>query len=634
MKRSRSSNKTARRSPGKRRGGIPKGGARETAAPSNDGGALALLGFLYQLLGSAAVSLQRRSVGSADINADFVQIEQHGQDLVGSSRTLTNLVQFKHSNAEREIEPAELAKILKTFEGSAKQVHGKTLWILQTNRPLSQNAIDFLRGKIPKRGHHRRVALTIHQWNRKFRFRHSDPSKFRNELIRRARDFGVIDLDRVPQRVVGFLHDVASKPEGQRQIEEAALDSALAGYDGPQSINAADIDCRRRLQDELATIATQSRGPDLSEAIPRSSVEMLLREPSIALAVVWGPGGSGKTLSVLKALHDHLAHHARLAGALMPSAFPRRQALPDLVASWRTTGKQMGATDSLDTALARIRVANQQTARPVLFLALDGIDETVGSGGAADELLGHFMDLHQKPEQQEALLVVTCRARDQLDELLAPQGTGGKPVREPFRVELGDFTDEEFSEVWGRWFAAEAVPDISQTTDPHAALGARTLPPSVVSALRHPVLLGCLKPLAPEDRARFLKDDPEPWRGVLDAYIKWFATKVRQRHGLEHQITEDILRAVAVATAAAGEHATYQFVGHWLGPAQQVSGLPPTQLRKIFDDAVTAGVLNAGNQRYSPSGAALVPWKWNLPRLRQHLMTPIATAGGHGDKSS
>lgn len=611
-----------------------KRGARKGAKPSNDGGSWALLGFLYQLLGSAAVSLQRRSVRSGDINADFVQIERHGQDLVGHSRTQTNLVQFKYSETGRDIGPAELARILKAFERSAQQVHGKTIWILKTNRPLNQKAIDFLRGKTPKKGRDRKVALTIRKWNRRFRFTQSDLSDFRNDLIRRARDFGVDDLPRVPQRVVGFLNEIASKPEGQRQIEEAALDAALAGYDRPLSINAADFDCRRRLQDGLAEIAKHSRGPELSEAIPRSSVGKLLQEPTIALAVVWGPGGSGKTLSLLKALHDHIGEHARLAGALMPGAFPRRQTLPVLVASWRATAGHAGAPDSLDTALARIRIANEQTQRPVLLLALDGIDETGGLAGVADELLGHFMDLHQKAEQQEGLLIVTCRARDQLDELLAPQGTGGKPVRDPYRVELGDFTGEEFSHVWQRWFATEPVPNISQSTDPHAIFGAPALPVNVVSALKHPVLLGCLKPLAPTDRARFLNDEPAPWRTVLDKYLEWFTTKVRRRHGLKHQVTQEILRAAAAATTAAGDKVTYQLVTHWIGPAQQSTGLVPTLLREVFDDAVTAGVVNVGNQRYSASAAASLPWKWHLPRLRQHLVDTAACFDGHDNKNS
>jgi hypothetical protein len=272
--------------------------------------------------------------------------------------------------------------------------------------------------------------------------------------------------------------------------------------------------------------------------------------------------------------------------------------------------------------------------RPVLLLTLDGIDEMTASGESVDALLGHFMDLHQKADQQEALLVVTCRARTQLDELLASQGTGGRPLREPFRIELGDFTVEEFGRVWKRWFATESVPDVAQPTDPNATLGTRSLPEGVVSALRHPVLLGCLKPLTPQDRARFLNDDAASWRLVLDAYLEWFSTKVRQRHRLDHDTTVEILRAAAAATASDGERSTYQLVAHWLTPAQQVSGLPPTLLRKVFDDAVTAGLLDVGDQRYSPSGAARIPWKWNLPRLRRHLMPSVAGAGANGDTIS
>jgi type II secretory ATPase GspE/PulE/Tfp pilus assembly ATPase PilB-like protein len=51
-------------------------------------------------------------------------------------------------------------------------------------------------------------------------------------------------------------------------------------------------------------------------------VEKMLREPSVALAIVYGPGGAGKTLSVFKALHDYMNEQECLAGALMPGDFP------------------------------------------------------------------------------------------------------------------------------------------------------------------------------------------------------------------------------------------------------------------------------------------------------------------------
>jgi hypothetical protein len=218
MKRTGSSRQTGRKTPtGRVKGGTrARARKRKASGRSNDGGSWALLGFLYQLLGSAAVSLQRRSVRPGDINADFIHIEHHGQDLVGSSPGLINLVQFKYSDAEREIGPAELANILKVFERSAGQVDGRTIWTLKTNRPLSRTAVDFRRGRIPKRGRDRKHAITIRKLNRRFRFDRSDLSHFYNDLMRRARDFGVDDLHRVPQRVVGYLHDVASKPEGRR----------------------------------------------------------------------------------------------------------------------------------------------------------------------------------------------------------------------------------------------------------------------------------------------------------------------------------------------------------------------------------------------------------------------------------
>lgn len=597
---------------------------RRTAHP-NDAGAWSLLGFLYQLLGSASVSLQRRAVRAGELDADLVYIERHGQDLVRRSRRGIELVQFKHSEGQRDIAPAELANILQTFEKSTKALLRETrrtarVWALQTNRRLSPTAKAYRRGVIPRRVGDRVIARTIQRLNGKLRVKQHTVSDFREDLLRRARDFGETDAVRVAQRVIGFLHDLAQEPTGQRQIERRALDSVLAGFDGPRSINASDKECRMRLQEDLKHIATGLPGPDLADAISRPTVEDLLKEQSIALAVVYGPGGSGKTLSLLKALHDRIEEDDRLAAALMPGPFPAKRTLPELIASWRTTGH--ATPESLNGALERLRIANRDTKRPVLLLALDGIDEIAGTAAVTDDLLAYFMDLHQKTDQPDALLVVTCRTADQLDTLFPPLGTGGARLREVRRVALGDFTDDEFAEVWRRWFDEEP-PDISGPTDATAALGrdatTSALSSRVRSALKHPVLLGCIKRLTPEERACFLKDEPEPWAKVLKAYVRWFSAKVKQRHGVDVETTQEILRAVAITTRDVGEAAIYQLVPHWIEPAQRHTDVPRSLLRRVFNDAATAGVLNVFDKRYSTSATLHVTWKWHLPGMIAHL---------------
>ncbi|HET9384515.1 MAG TPA: hypothetical protein VFO67_05165 [Gemmatimonadales bacterium] len=102
----------------------------------------------------------------------------------------------------------------------------------------------------------------------------------------------------ISQRVVGFLMELATLPEDQREVTQAGLDRAIAGYDCPLSISAADPECRSRLQLALSSLAGQLQAPPLSHVLPRRDVEKMLREPSVALAIVCGPGGAGSRPSI------------------------------------------------------------------------------------------------------------------------------------------------------------------------------------------------------------------------------------------------------------------------------------------------------------------------------------------------
>ncbi len=593
----------------KKASGIP-------AALPNDGGAWCLVGFLYQLLGSAAVSLATAPSNSEEVSADFTQIERYGQDAVTGVGGAIRLIQFKYSDRPKPIGPAELLKIIKAFRSSEKLLSARPSWVLATNRPLSTKTTLLRSGPMPQQGTDRSVATALRRDRARLEIQHMDLSTFRERIEARARAFGLEAVPGISQRVVGFLTDLVALPEAQREVTRAGLDQAIAGYDSPLSISAADLECRSRQQVALTTLAAHLEAPLLSDVLPRRDVEKMLREPSVALAIVCGPGGSGKTVSVFKALHDYIGEQECLAGALMPGDFPARSTLPELVASWRGSGSL--AVESLGQSLTRIRVANRDTRRPILLLALDGIDEN-DSQSAAGPLLGYFMDLHQRAEQPEALLIVTCRESKQLDGLIGAQGAGGVSSRKPYLVQLGDFTPEEFRDVWQRWFTTEP-PDLSQPSDAESTFGQRPLPAHIALALRHPIVLGCFRALAPEQRTQFLNDEPEPWRLLLDRYLAWFSLKVHRRLQLDLDVITTILRAAASATLISSKETTYQLDAHWIRPAEQATGLTRPELKCVFDDAVTAGIVQADPDRFPIESAASRPWKWRFTQLRDHLV--------------
>ena len=594
-----------------------KRNSHSASAEPKDGGAWCLVGFLYQLLGSAAVSIQEAPTNTENLSARFVQIEQHGQDAVTRSGGTIRLIQFKYSDHKKPIGPAEFLKIVNTFRKSERVLRARTSWLLTTNRPLSKKTQSLRSGPLPQQSGDRKVAKSIRRLKSRFDVDASAFSQFRAKILERAAGFGIDENPDISQRVIGYLSDLVLQPEGQRQVSRSRLDGAIAGYEAPQSISAADPDCRSRLRTALSNLATQLHAPPLSDVLPRRDVEKMLREPSIALAIVCGPGGSGKTISVVKALHDYINEKKRLAGALMPGDFPTRSTLPELVASWRSTYPR--APESLTQSLNRIRIANRVAERPILLLALDGIDEN-DSQAEAGEVLGHFMALHQKPDQQDALLIVTCREPDQLEGLIGAQGAGGMPLRAPHLVRLDDFTREEFDEVWERWFGTEP-PDVSQSSDAESTFGTPQLPSHIGVALRHPIFLGCFRGLDEEQRERFLNDEPEPWRVVMDRYLEWFSVKVNRRLRLNLGTTKRILRAAAAATVSERSETTYQLETHWIQPGMRETSLTRPELKRVFDDAITAGIVDVDGERYSVESAASRPWRWRFTQLRDHLVT-------------
>ena len=390
----------------------------------------------------------------------------------------------------------------------------------------------------------KKAAQTIERLGPDLEIERHTFDSFESVLIDSASTFGIDDSSGIAARVIDLARRTVARPRGHRELRLEELDVALAGYEGPLSIRASE--CASLLRSALDRVVADLDGIKLSEVVSRARVEDLVRQKYVALALVTGPGGCGKTLSLLKALHDSLSSAERLAGALMPGPRPPHQTLSQLVASWRS--RNSTETETLEMTLERVRIANDGGARPVLLLALDGIDE-FGWRAKADvaEVISHFLRMHQLGIQQEALLLVTCRSREHFDAMVAPQGTGARDRPDIPEVELDEFTDSEFSEVWQRWFGTEPLPELEAREDSYATLdetrgdSTRTL----VRALRHPVILGCTRNLSPEHRQQLVAGDADQWRSLLEEYVNWFSSKVSRRHGFAAQTIRGALYAAA-----------------------------------------------------------------------------------------
>jgi hypothetical protein len=608
-----------------------KGAKAHGPIRANDGGAWALGGYFYQFVGSAALILE--AVPGLDAaQAITLEIETAGQDAVQTLNNEIRLIQFKYSKDESNIPPSELAEILRALKRSQKsliQKAKKIRWILRTNRDIGTGALalknDPKAAKPTKTS--REDAETIRKLGSQLEHEKMAFPHFRDQLMKRAQCFGVDRPDGIGAKISAYFQGlVLNVPEGQRVVEPHALDSILAGCHKPRSLRSSDI--KSFAKSELFRFAQSLQVTPLEKVIPRKPVEQLLRRPGLAIGIITGHGGCGKTRSVLRSLHDVLDRQECLAAALMPGPSPLLETLPELVGRWRS--EQGEPTETLTASLERLIVANRETGKKLLlFLAVDGLDET--QSGATrrqhlNELLPYLWNRAQTPQQSDVVLLATCRTRKTFDQFVVIEGIKGTDPPNVEEVELGDFNRDEFHSVWTTWFESESVPEIglidsaSQTVGGAAPAPARS---KDLIALAHPALLQCAMPFSTLQRKELIDGDQKAWTALLSQYVRWFATKVTRRQAGEFDDVVSILKAVAQAAFANGSPTSSFDLDHdWIAPAKAQTQLSPLQLRRIFNEAVSCGLIISPDwPAYTMPKIEPIPWRWRFQVLSQYLRT-------------
>lgn len=605
-------------------------GHRRPRASPNDGGAWSLAGYVYQMVGSAVerVALMEAPGDDASETSARFFIEQYGQDALSTGAREACLIQFKYSQDARPIKPGELAEILLSLETSSKDLRrkGAVRWRLITNRKLSATAKKFHDAAVRVTGSKTRggagagndsEAVIRRLGGQLEEVVEKDLDQFNESLLDAAQRFGVDDED-IARRVMALLLDVATKHRDRREVSLKALNRALADYPNPRSIRLRD--CQSTMREALASAVRAQGGITLSEAVEGRGIQSLLARRA-ALAIVCGPGGCGKTLSLFKTLDQRLSGAVGHAGMIVE----RPRSLRHILDSWRNA--QPSSSGSSSEALHRLRVANPDAMRPVLVLGLDGLDEVRDTERAeAEELIRHFhkmhVELHSSKSEPDGLLIVTCRNKEDLDDIVAPRGTGGSAQPEIPWYKLEEFTYEEFAAVWAHWFPDEPVPRLGLPDEMFATLAdqgntATVLNPRLL-ALLHPVLLGCTKSLSTDERRRLYEGDAEMWHRVLDFYFAWFTRKASDRAGCTVKQAREIVKAVARATV--GKSGACDRDVDWVTPATEHAGGTQYLVSQLFADAVTAGVVQIdGESKYILPIGTPIEWRWRFPELAAHL---------------
>jgi hypothetical protein len=163
--------------------------------------------------------------------------------------------------------------------------------------------------------------------------------------------------------------------------------------------------------------------------------------------------------------------------------------------------------------LERLRIANEGHDGWILVLGLDGLDE---NGWRSSNRIEHIRELVRRARESlsrapsatsEWKLIITCRNRREVDDLLAGPGVGCRTPSEDREIPLDVFDNTELREIWLNWFphlAFPALPDaegdrglelISDVGRATTAIDQR-----VVEMLRNPTILGCFRELSEPER--------------------------------------------------------------------------------------------------------------------------------------
>ena len=351
----------------------------------------ALAGFLYQLVGSAA-AVELQSDPTCDENqAEILLLEFGGEDAVAGGK----LIQFKYSHdaTEHPIRPGELADIFQSLEKAKNKNagHGSVTvksMELRTNRDLSDDAKAAYAGETPAniQAVEAEHVKTIIKFRQSVKIALETIDDHIKNLRGVSEQYGVLP-DEWPSglaAVVGNLCQVAAKHGTDRRITQSQLLEWIVGHTKPISLVAKD--CQTDVQRRIDKMLSQHGHPTFSAIIPREALSRLSDYADKPVVVIVGNGGCGKSLSVFRQCVQWASTPPeRLMYAICRDSIER-----DLASIVDSLRNRHGGSSNFNgqRALDRLVGANLGT-RPILLLALDGIDEIPPEGVSSAIQLVH-----------------------------------------------------------------------------------------------------------------------------------------------------------------------------------------------------------------------------------------------------
>jgi len=624
---------------------------RAITVPS-DRGRTSLAGFMYQVVGiqglialaySAAIENDQEYEAFLKLLPNPTGVHEVDEDAVVQWITPTGTsgstyLQFKYSSVDQpeSIDRTDLCKILDHLPADTSSTDGKSTatvkYALVTNRPLSgplENCLEEHTKKLYawRTGcDHKDKPLGVERLEKlkRLRFVFASMEDWQQKLRGLAREYGLLPdeietginalcgrlaLDTVatadPPRVTreSLLSIFCGSDRAQRLVPRCAWQSTIAALDGFRAVRVPlkGHVVRRDKDDELWELAR-----------------------NYPVVAVTGPGGSGKTV----ALWNWAAAQApaedgsgRFVGIKFAPEVPEYWVY-QLVWKWRGLSHVDDPKGrDHERAMKRLLIANPERGRPILLLAIDGLDADID-----EEALGRIRILvkwlvqshpqvtgnHEPP----CTLVLTCRTEEELRRKLGSGGGFGSPEFPRIEVvDFGDFEpkqlaggalDEETRVVLGERVAGRLSDALLEYSLANPALlsspavllasagasgPARDIPSYVLDALLHPLIWRAFLDLPSADvRMAVLDGDPWGLRQLAEITVSRFDFQTKERLDLKAHPSGLIRHALAD-------------VAHWMSDNSRAiisrtdwreamkDHMSGSLARKLLGEAETGGII-------------------------------------------
>src|SRR6266849_3696947 len=392
---------------------------------SVDGGLTALAGYLYQtvgVLGMRAGAHQLTNLtGSDDLEALLALVKDNELryeylDQDASIRHALGideqdeyiLVQCKYSRQEQpaKIGPQELAKIIKRLKESADRAkslgHRVTGYILITNRVLGPEA-QITRNTAQTANSSQQRSETNRILGQLRMITPRSMSDWEMDLQGFAQTYGCLEAD-IRQGIDELIGNTIRRTveKGAPSITTNDLVQSFTGSNQARQLTPTSVAEWSRVQlKDFSTnhhIVRKREQELVRRSLVLDTISQLANEH--AIVIVYGLGGSGKTVALCHWIEEFLALTTpKLQGrytAIMAAEEIQSGCLAHLLCNWANLPFQHGwrAQTSPEHVLERLRVASQGVTHPILYLGIDAVDEERGiqdsTRTAIRELLGWF----------------------------------------------------------------------------------------------------------------------------------------------------------------------------------------------------------------------------------------------------